>query len=184
MSGQRILLGVGIAFSCVWLASRWLPAQSTGSPIIVVETSKGTFEFETYPDEAPRTVAHIVDLVKQGFYDGQRFHRAMRGFVIQWGDPRSRDESRESEWGRGAGATSGSPIGMVELSKKRMHTAGAVAVAHPGNPALADSQIFVDLGKRDDLNGKYAVIGHVVAGRDVPDLIQRGDMIRRMYVKN
>jgi cyclophilin family peptidyl-prolyl cis-trans isomerase len=183
MSRRRLLLGACVALSCLWLASRWLPAQGTNAPVIVVETSKGTFQFETYPADAPKTVAHIVDLVKQGFYDGQRFHRAQRGFVIQWGDPQSRDESKQQDWGRGAAASSGTPVGTAELSKKRIHTRGAVGVAHPGNPALADSQIFVTLDKRDELNGKYSVIGHVIAGMDVVDLIQRGDTIRRMYIK-
>src|SRR6185369_11346484 len=81
------------------------------APIIVVETSKGTFAFETYPDEAPKTVAHVVELVKQGFYDGQRIHRAVPGFVVQWGDPRSRDLAQESDWGLGPAASSGKPIG-------------------------------------------------------------------------
>jgi len=59
--------------------------------IIVVETTKGTFAFETYDSEAPKTVAHVVDLVRHGFYDGQRIHRVAPRFVVQWGDPRSRD---------------------------------------------------------------------------------------------
>ena len=59
--------------------------QSAG-PIIVVETTKGTFEFETYPADAPKTVAHVVELVKRGFYDGQRVHRALPGFLVQWGE--------------------------------------------------------------------------------------------------
>jgi len=175
--------GVGLVLGSLWAASTWLPAQTTGAPVIVVETSRGTFAFETYPAEAPKTVAHVVELVKRGFYDGQRFHRAIAGFVVQWGDPQSRDESKEAQWGRGAAASSGTPIGAAELPKKRTHTNGAVAMAHPGNPALADSQLFVTLAKRDDLNGKYAVFGHVVSGADVPEQIQRGDVIRRMYVK-
>src|SRR5881296_2706711 len=76
-------------------------------PVLVVETSKGTFEIETYPNEAPKTVAHVVDLVKRGFYDGQRFHRVAPGFVIQWGDPQSQDTTKEADWGRGAAASSG-----------------------------------------------------------------------------
>ena len=63
------------------------PAQDQSAPVIVVETSRGTFAFETYPDEAPKTVAHIVDLVKRGFYDGQRFHRAVPGFRRAVGRP-------------------------------------------------------------------------------------------------
>src|SRR6185503_1908434 len=101
-------------------------------PVIVVETTKGTFAFETYPREAPKTVAHVVALVRRGFYDGQRVHRAIPGFLVQWGDPRSRDAGKESEWGRGPGASSGKPIGAGEISKKHLNVAGAVGMAHPG----------------------------------------------------
>jgi cyclophilin family peptidyl-prolyl cis-trans isomerase len=157
-------------------------AQTTG-PIIVVETAKGTFEFETYPNEAPKTVAHIVELVKKGFYDGQRVHRALPGFVMQWGDPQSRDLAKESDWGRGPAASSGKPIGVAEMTKKHPHTKDAVAVAHPGTAANADSQIYVTLADRPDLNLKYTVFGRVISGADVPASLQRGDVIRKMYVK-
>jgi peptidyl-prolyl cis-trans isomerase B (cyclophilin B) len=153
------------------------------APVIVVETTKGTFSFETYPADAPKTVAHIVDLVKRGFYDGQRVHRALPGFLVQWGDPRSRDLSRETDWGRGPEASSGQPIGASELRRKRQHTRGAVAVAHQGIPALADSQIYVTLANRPDLNNHYTVFGHVTDGDDVPGRLERGDLIRKMYVK-
>jgi cyclophilin family peptidyl-prolyl cis-trans isomerase len=173
------VLGVLCALSGFFLS---LSAQPEG-PVIVVETSKGTFELETYPADAPKTVAHIVDLVKRGFYDGQRVHRALPGFLVQWGDPRSRDLSREADWGRGPEASSGKPIGVPEMRRKRLHTRGAVAVAHQGNPALADSQIFVTLANRPDLNNKYTVFGHIIAGDEVPARLERGDQIRRVYVK-
>ncbi len=157
---------------------------SSAGPVIVVETSKGTFAFETFPNEAPRTVAHIVDLVTRGFYDGQRVHRAVPGFVVQWGDPRSRDTAGQADWGRGDAASSGTPIGAAEISRKRTHTKGAVAAASPtGYPALADSQIYVTLADRPELNGHDTVFGHLVSGADVPEKIQIGDVIRRMYVK-
>ena len=152
-------------------------------PVIVVETTKGTFEVETYPNEAPKTVAHVVALVKGGFYDGQRVHRALPGFVVQWGDPRSRDLSLEADWGRGADASSGTPVGAPEISKKHLNTRGAVALAHPGNPALADSQIYVTLADRPDLNGRYAVFGRVTSGEEVLPRLERGDLIRKMTVK-
>ncbi len=169
---------------CVFQTSTFVAAQSSGAgPVIVVETSRGTFSFETYPDEAPKTVAHVVELVKRGFYDGQRFHRVAPGFVIQWGDPRSQDMTKEADWGRGAAASSGKPIGVAEITKKRTHTKGAVAMAHAGYPALADSQMYVTLANRPDLNGKYTVFGHIVSGNDVPEKIQKGDVIVKMYVK-
>ena len=157
--------------------------SQTAGPVIVVETTKGTFEFETYPAEAPKTVAHIVDLVKRGFYDGQRVHRALPGFLAQWGDPRSRDLGREADWGRGPDASSGTPIGVSEVRKKHLNTRGAIGMAHQGNPALADSQIYVTLANRPDLNNRYTVFGHIITGDDVPDRLERGDLIRKIYVK-
>jgi cyclophilin family peptidyl-prolyl cis-trans isomerase len=157
--------------------------QSQSAPVIVVETSKGTFELETYPADTPKTVAHIADLVARGFYDGQRVHRALPGFLVQWGDPRSRDETREADWGRGADAGSGSAIGVSEMTKKRRHTRGAVAVAHQGNPAKADSQLYVTLADRPELDGKYTVFGHVVAGDEIPPRLERGDIIVKMYLR-
>jgi cyclophilin family peptidyl-prolyl cis-trans isomerase len=176
-------------YSCliVVLVTSWLawarPAAQPQGPVIVVETSEGTFEIETYPEDAPKTVAHVVALVKRGFYDGQRIHRAVPGFLVQWGDPRSRDLAQEAVWGRGPEAASGSPIGAAEISKKRPHRAGAVAMSHPGVPGKADSQMYVTLADRPDLNGKYVVFGQVVAGAEVPARLERGELIRRVFVK-
>jgi cyclophilin family peptidyl-prolyl cis-trans isomerase len=155
----------------------------TADSIVVVETTRGTFAFETYPKEAPKTVAHVLQLVRARFYDGQRVHRATPGFVVQWGDPRSREIGRENDWGRGPAAGSGTPVGAVEISPKRLHTAGVVGLAHPGNPTAGDSQLYVTLAPRPDLDGRYAVFGRVVAGADVPATLQRGDVIVRMYVR-
>jgi peptidyl-prolyl cis-trans isomerase B (cyclophilin B) len=158
------------------------PAGHTpgAGPVIVVETVKGTFEFETYPNEAPRTVEHIVNLVKKNFYNGLRFHRVEPGFVIQAGDPNTRDYMKKDIWGTGG---SGTPVGVSELSRKHKHVTGAVAMAHPGNPAKADAQFYVMLGPRPSLDGKYVVFGQVISGFDVPAKIRVGDVIKRMYVK-
>ena len=64
-------------------------------PVVVIETSKGTIEFETYPNEAPKTVAHILALVKRNFYNGLRVHRVVPKFVIQFGDPLTRDMTKK-----------------------------------------------------------------------------------------
>ena len=159
------------------------PRALQDHPVVVVETAKGSFEIELFPEDAPKSVAHVIDLVKRGFYDGQRVHRALPRFLVQWGDPRSRDTAQESEWGRGAAASSGTAVGAAELSKKRPHTKGAVGLAHPGNPAQADSQIYVTLADRPELNGRYTVIGRVNAGDEVPARLERGDLILRMSVR-
>jgi len=181
-SVTRSLSWLLVAAAVAWCASVRVASAQPG-PVIVVETTKGAFAFETYPNEAPNTVAHILQLVRDGFYDGQHFHRALPGFVIQWGDPRSIDPQKESDWGRGDAAASGTPVGTPEMSKKRTHTKGAVALAHNGDPSRADSQIYVTLADRPDLDGRYTVFGHVIAGADVPARIQRGDLITRIYVR-
>lgn len=174
---KGLLCALCVLCGCVTLRSQ--PATA----VIVVETSKGAFDIETYPDEAPKTVAHIVDLVKRGFYDGQRVHRALPGFVVQWGDPRSRDTGREADWGRGPDASSGSPIGVGEITAKRKNVRGAVAVAHPGISSQADSQIYVALADRPDLDGQYTVFGRVIRGGEVPGRLERGDLIVKMSVR-
>lgn len=159
-----------------------VPVQPTpgAGPVVVVETTKGTFEFETYPNEAPRTVEHILALVKRNFYNGLRFHRVEPGFVIQVGDPNSRDYTKKALWGTGG---SGTPVGLSELSRKRLHVKGAVAMAHSGNPAQADAQWYVTLNAVPRLDGKYVVFGRVINGLDVTTLIRVGDVIRKMSVK-
>ena len=107
----------------------------------------------------------------------------MPGFIVQFGDPQTRDLSQRDRWGRGAAASSGTPIGVAEITKKRLHQAGAVGVAHMGNPAKGDSQIYITLAARRDLDGQYAVFGQVIEGGDVPASLQIGDEIRRVYVR-
>src|SRR5260221_14449875 len=122
-------------------------------PIIVLETAKGTIELETYPEEAPKTVARIVELVNKNFYNGQRFHRAEPNFLIQIGDPVSRDFSRQSWRGR---QSSGKPIGAPEITKKRRHGVGAASMAYPGTDrAPADSQFFITPRAAPALDGTY-----------------------------
>lgn len=154
--------------------------KSAGAgPIVVLETVRGTIEFETYPEEAPKTVARIVELVKKGFYNGQRFHRA-DGFVIQIGDPTTRDMTKVDWWGRQG---SGQPIGVAEITKKRRNIRGAVGMGHTGDPKMADSQFYITLRNAPELDGKYAVFGHVLSGMDVVAKIRKGDVLKRAYLK-
>ena len=168
----------GAAFSIHALAQ-----DNVDRPVVVVETSKGTFSFEMFPNEAPVTVAHVLALVRARFYDGQRVHRAQPGFVVQFGDPQTRDPGKRELWGRGAAAGSGKPVGAVETSKKHPHVKGAVGLAHMGDPNKAESQIYVTLVRRSDLDGRYVVFGQVISGEDVPSELQVGDDIRRVYVR-
>jgi peptidyl-prolyl cis-trans isomerase B (cyclophilin B) len=161
---------------------RQTPAKTSpgAGPVIVVETEKGTFEFETYPNEAPKTVAHIIGLIEKRFYNGQRFHRVIPGFVAQWGEPLTRDMTKEKLWGGGG---SGKPVGVGEFSKLRTHVRGAVGLAHPGNAGEGDSQIYVTLSNQPSLNNKYTVFGKVISGMEVIDKIRQPDRIVRVTVR-
>lgn len=157
--------------------------SSSAPPLLRVETTRGTFSFVTFPDEAPLTVAHIVALARSGFYDGQRIHRTVPGFVVQFGDPQTRRLDARAVWGRGPAAGSGQPIGAVEISKRRTHRKGAVGVAHLGEPAKGDSQVYITLDERHDLDGKYAVFGQIVEGGAVPAALAVGDEIIKVSVR-
>lgn len=150
-------------------------------PVIVLETAKGTIEFETYPDEAPKTVERIVELVRKNFYNGQRFHRAEPRFLVQIGDPQSRVPQMIEHWGRSG---FGKPIGVAEITKKRRHLRGAVGMAYAGTDArTADSQFYIVLANRPELDPKYTVFGRVISGMGVADRIEKGDMLKRASVK-
>jgi cyclophilin family peptidyl-prolyl cis-trans isomerase len=149
-------------------------------PVIVLDTVKGVIEIETYPEEAPKTVAHILALVKRGFYNGLRFHRAEPNFVIQIGDPMTRDMSKQDSWGRG---NSGKPIGAAEITKKRRHGPGAVGMGHAGSAKDADSQFYITLRAAPTLDGKYAVFGRVIKGLDVAAKIQKTDVLKKASIR-
>jgi cyclophilin family peptidyl-prolyl cis-trans isomerase len=170
-----------LVVSALTSVAAWQKSPGAGL-IVVLETAKGTIEFETYPEEAPKTVAQIVGLVKKNFYNGQRFHRAEPNFVIQVGDPVSRDFSRQSWWGR---QSSGKPIGVAEITKKRRLVLGAVAMGYPGSDkGAADSQFFILRRAAPELEGKYTVFGKVLKGMDVVAKIERGDVLKRAYLKD
>jgi peptidyl-prolyl cis-trans isomerase B (cyclophilin B) len=163
------------------------PAAVTMSPgagpVVVFETAKGTFEMETYPNEAPKSVEHFLTLVKRNFYNGLRVHRMVPGFVVQFGDPQTRDMTKKELWGtRG----SGKAIGVAEISAKRPHRLGAVALAHSGDPREGDSQIYVCLSgpaRYAAIEGDFTVFAQVISGMDVVQKLIETDVIRRATVK-
>jgi peptidyl-prolyl cis-trans isomerase B (cyclophilin B) len=181
--GQQVVLAAGAALISFVVLSLPIAARQTSpgaGPVIVLETVKGNIEFETYPEEAPKTVAQIVALVKRNFYNGLRFHRAEFS-LVQVGDPQTRNMAMRDWWGR---AASGKPIGFAEITKKRRHVRGAVAMAYPGTDARsADSQFYIVTKAHPDFDGKYTVFGQVIKGMEVVDKIQVADILKRAFVK-
>ena len=172
-------LVVGALLLGAWAQGAAVTAPVTPDPILVVETVKGTIEIRLFKAEAPKSVEHLLALMKRSFYRGQRFHR-VTGSLVQVGDPTSRDMSRKDYWGS---TNSGSPIGVFEWSKKRTHVRGAVGLAHSGDARGADSQLYIMKTASPGLDGKHAIVGQVVAGMALVDKIAVTDMIKNATVK-
>lgn len=176
MRAFRILATVAAVALAAGVAGQ---TKSAGDPVVVFETAKGTFEISFFQTEAPKSVEHILNLVRQNFYRGQRIHRVDR-VVVQFGDKQTRDMSRRDYWGNG---NSGTPIGVFELSKTRKHVRSFVGLAHAGNPANADSQLYILKAASPNLDGKHAVIGQVTTGMAVVDKLAVTDLIKNVYLK-
>jgi peptidylprolyl isomerase len=129
---------------------------------LVMELPKGETVIEMRPDLAPKHVARIKELVRQGFYDGVVFHRVIEGFMAQTGDPT----------GTGMGG-SGQKI-KAEFTNEP-HVRGTVSMARAQNPDSADSQFFICFADAPFLNGQYTVWGRVVKGMEAVDAIKKGD---------
>ena len=174
----RILVPLFVLATCAALSAQ-KPSPGAG-PIVVLETEKGVIEFETYPEEAPKTVAQIVGLVKKNFYNGQRFHRAEMG-LIQIGDPQSKNVLMKDWWGRN---DTGKPVGVAEITKKRRHVRGAVGLAYAGSdPRNGTSQFYITTREHPSLDAKYAVFGKVIKGIEVVDAIRPGDKMVKVWVE-
>ncbi len=178
---MRVRNVVAAAAAVVLLSGSALARRPSppADPIVVFETVKGIVEMQLFAADAPKSVAHIVALVKKHFYRGQRIHRVTAG-LVQWGVPKSRVVTYKAYWGSGG---SGTFINAFEVNKARRHVRGAVGLAHSGNPMTADSQLYVMKTPSPGLDGKHAVIGRVTAGMAVVDKLAVIDVITLARIK-
>lgn len=129
--------------------------------------SIGIIKVELWPEIAPKTVANFDNLVKTGAYDGTAFHRVIPGFVIQGGDPNSK-EGPKSSWGMGAPGQKTVPAEFSDVK----HVRGVLSMARKGNDVnSATSQFFICTDNASSLNGQYSAFGKVLEGMDVVDKI-------------
>jgi peptidyl-prolyl cis-trans isomerase B (cyclophilin B) len=126
----------------------------------------GTIKLELYPELAPKHCHNFDSLVKAKFYDGTAFHRVIPGFVIQGGDPNSKDKPKET-WGMGDPSLTRVP---AEFSKVH-HGRGMLSAARTPDPNSATTQFFICVADCNSLDGKYTVYGKVIEGMDVVDKI-------------
>jgi len=131
----------------------------------VIETRLGNIELRFFPDVAPNHVNNFIELAKKGFYDGTTFHRVIPGFMIQGGDPNSKNPDRSKHGMGGPGY-----MIKAEFSEKP-HKRGTLSMARAANPDSAGSQFFICVADASFLNRQYTVFGEVVSGMDVADKI-------------
>ena len=138
----------------------------------VIETDKGTIKAELYVEKAPITTKNFIELANSGFYNGLKFHRVEKGFVIQGGDPK----------GDGTGG-SGKRI-PLEINSELKHVKGALAMARTQDPNSASSQFYITLDEVPFLDGSYAVFGKVIRGMDAVQNIMVGDKMNKVYISD
>ena len=148
-----------------------------------VETSMGKFEVEFYHADAPKTVENFVKLAETKFFDGQRFHRVSKNFVIQAGDDKSKDVKKKAEWGTGGksiwGKEFADELNPNTPSLKAGYLKGVLAMANRG-PNTNTSQFFIMLHDNPGMPKNYTIFGRVVSGLDVVEKIGQVEIIPGM----
>ena len=142
-----------------------MQSNSMNNPKAIIETKYGNIVIELLPDVAPKHVEGFIKLSKDGFYDGTTFHRVIPGFMIQGGDPNSKDNDRSNDGMGGPGYTINAEFS--EISHKR----GILSMARSNDPNSAGSQFFIVVKDSDFLDRQYTVFGRVIEGMDVADKI-------------
>jgi peptidyl-prolyl cis-trans isomerase B (cyclophilin B) len=133
----------------------------------VIETKFGEIEIQFLDDKAPGHVKNFVDLAKKGVYDGTTFHRVIPGFMIQGGDPKTKDASAP----RGMHGTGGPGYTIKAEFNDTTHKRGVVSMARSNDPDSAGSQFFICVADATFLDRQYSAFGRVVRGMDVADKI-------------
>jgi len=130
-------------------------------------TNKGNFTVELFEKETPNTVANFVKLAKDGFYDGVKFHRVIKGFMIQGGDPLSKDDTKMAFWGTGDPGYKFAD----EIGPTNRNDIGTISMANSG-PNTNGSQFFINVNANNFLDTKHTVFGRVTSGMEVVTLIE------------
>ncbi len=132
----------------------------------IITTKHGDITLKFFPDLAPGHVKNFTDLAKQGFYDGSAFHRIIPGFMIQGGDPNTKDPAKKSSWGTG-----GSGKNIKAEFNATPHKRGVVSMARANDPNSASCQFFIVVKDSNFLDRQYTAFGEVVSGIEVADKI-------------
>ena len=146
------------------------PVSNTTNEVAVIKTVAGDMVIEFWPDVAPKTVENFKTLAKKGFYDGTAFHRIIKGFMVQGGDPLTKDDTKQNRWG------TGDPGYKIKAEfNERSHKRGVVSMARSQDPDSAGSQFFICHGDPSFLDRQYTVWGQVISGMEHVDALPKGE---------
>ena len=172
MMQRRALMGIAV---CLMLSGAWFLSTAallaadkvaTKAPKAIIKTKFGDMEVLFFPDKAPKHVENFVTLAKSGFYNGTIFHRVIPGFMIQGGDPNTKDPKKPETYGMGG------PGHHVNAEFNDIpHRRGILSMARTNDPNSAGSQFFIVVKDSNFLDGQYTVFGEVVKGMEVADQI-------------
>lgn len=151
---------LGIAFLATVLTFH---SQANASSIVILETNQGEIELQLFPDKAPKTCENFIGLVEKGYYDGIIFHRVIKKFMIQGGDPTGTGRGGESLWG---GKFEDEVTNDLQFDRK-----GLLAMANSG-PNTNGSQFFITTVPTPHLNMKHTIFGEVISGYDVVEKME------------
>ena len=136
--------------------------MNSAKEVAVIKTSEGEMVAEFWPEVAPNTVENFKKLARTGFYDGTAFHRIVKGFMIQGGDPLTKDPAKESRYG------TGDPGYKIKAEfNDRSHERGVLSMARSSDPDSAGSQFFICLANVSRLDHQYTTFGKIIKGDDV-----------------
>ena len=165
--------------------------QPNGEEVAIIVTSKGTIRVQLAGNDAPIHVGNFVELAKKGFYDNLKFHRYVPGFVVQGGDP----NTRELDSAQVAAAVdnpfmrlgTGGPGYTIKeeftTNPHNSHEDGALAMARSQHPDSAGSQFYLCLGSQHNLDSGYTVFGQTIEGKDVVSQLRAGDVIESVIIE-
>ena len=172
-SMKRVLFALAAALLCGLAVSaedtaptktdkKETPVSNTTNEVAVIKTVAGDMVIEFWPDVAPKTVENFKTLAKKGFYDGTAFHRIIKGFMVQGGDPLTKDDTKQNRWG------TGDPGYKIKAEfNERSHKRGVISMARSQDPDSAGSQFFICHGDPSFLDRQYTAFGKLIQGDDV-----------------
>ena len=162
--GGSLVLGMGALFAADKAPAG--KAEGTKGPRAIIKTKFGDIDVVFFPEKAPKHVENFIALAKSGFYNGTIFHRVIPGFMIQGGDPNTKDPNKPETYGQGG------PSQRLKAEFNDIpHRRGILSMARTSDPNSAGSQFFIVVKDSNFLDGQYTVFGEVVEGMEVVDKI-------------